>query len=444
MLTLIKNALIITQNPQFQVINKGYILAKNDKIAAVEQGNPPMELMAEHVIDAKQMAVLPGLIDPHTHVAGNLFKAVTEDDDDAFYGLAMPMESKLTPDYTYHMALLGAAECMRGGITCVNDMYHYMGSVAKALWDIGIRGVVSQNIVDVDISALRYDDYTRVQKIGDDYLQQAVDLVEQYNQVDNSRITARFGPHATDTVSKPLAKEIVSLGEKYGVGFHIHVAQTSRETRKVQEFYGHSPVDYLEEVGLLTHKTVAAHCIYLDEPAVDKLAASDVTMLHCAEGLGKDGDMPNIKRFYQKGGNFVLATDWTTNDPFTNMRAGIMLDRHHGLSHSEMNAATALSKCTIEAAKALGMAEQIGSIEVGKQADLTFLNLLSPNLIPMYENPVGTIVYNANRHDVQHVMVQGKFTVWDKKLTFLDEENLLKTGQKIARQIYDCHVYGDK
>ena len=191
---------------------------------------------------------------------------------------------------------------------------------------------IRKNIVDVNIGNLRYNDYTRYPKMGEDFLQQGIDLVKKWNGVDDGRIIGRMGPHATDTVSLELAKKVVEAGHELGVGFHIHVAQTSREREYMTEQQGMTPMQYLEKVGLLNDNTMCAHLIYVDDNDIKLAAKGKINMMHCVEGLGKGGEMPPIKKIHDAGVRFVFATDWQTMDPWTSLRTGIMLDRCYGLS----------------------------------------------------------------------------------------------------------------
>ena len=260
--TLFENGLVITVDDQDTVYRKGYLLVEGDRIAAVGEGDYAGDRAGVTVVDADGKAVLPGIVDAHTHVAGSLFKGLLEDDPNGFYGFALPMEGQLTPEDVYHLSRLGAWECMQAGVTTVNEIYHYVLSVAKAVDEVGLRAVISQNIVDVDIGALRYNDYTRYPAKGEAFVEDNIRLIEEYHGKDNGRITCRFGPHATDTVSMELAKKCVELGKKYGVGFHTHVAQSEREVALLQEAYGLTPVEFLRETGLLGDHLMAAHCIY--------------------------------------------------------------------------------------------------------------------------------------------------------------------------------------
>lgn len=436
--TVIQNGMIITVDRDDRVLDKGYLVIEGNKITEIGAGDYQGE--ADCVVDAAGKAVLPGIVDAHSHVAGSLFKALTEDPENGFYGLSLPMEGQLTPETTYHLSLLGAVEQMKAGITCTNDIYHYMDRVTQAFYDIGMRAVVSQNIVDVDIAALRYDDYTRYPKMGQDFVEQNIRLIEDWNGKDDGRITCRFGPHATDTVSLELAKQIVELGEKYGVGFHTHISQSPREAKYVQETYGFSCLGYLKESGLLGEHLMGAHCIYINDDDVKMLAESRTPMLHCAEMLGKRGHVPPVKRMFDEGVRLILGTDWVTQDCWTNMRAAISMDRMAGCTVHDMNAKKALRKSTIEPAEALGLDDKIGSLEAGKQADIILIDLQSPNLTPMFDDPVATLVYNANRHDVCDVMIAGRWTVRDHLLKTAEEKEILANGQKIANEIYQAHL----
>ena len=242
---LFENALLITVDDQNNIIRSGWLLVEEDRIAALGEGRFEGDRSGITTVDATGRALLPGIVDAHTHVAGSLFKGLLEDDPNGFYGFALPMEGQLTREDVYHLSLLGAWECMQAGITTINEIYHYSLQVAQALDEIGIRAVVSQNIVDVDIGALRYDDYTRDAAKGEAFLEENIQLIEQYHGKDNGRITCRVGPHATDTVSMELAKKCVAVGQKYGVGFHTHVAQSEREVAQLKASYGLTPVEFL-------------------------------------------------------------------------------------------------------------------------------------------------------------------------------------------------------
>ena len=438
--TLFENALVITADDRNTIYRSGWLLVEEDRIASLGEGRFEGDRTGITVVDAAGHALLPGIVDAHTHVAGSLFKGLLEDDPDGFYGFALPMEGQLTREDVYRLSLLGAWECMQAGITTVNEIYHYSLQVAKALDEIGIRAVVSQNIVDVDIGALRYNDYTRDAAKGESFLEENIRLIETYHGKDNGRITCRVGPHATDTVSMELAKKCVEVGQRYQVGFHTHVAQSRREVAQLKSSYGLTPVEYLRETGLLGDHLMAAHCIYVTPSDIRLLAESGTHLLHCTEGLGRDADFPPTREMFDAGVDIVLGTDWLTMDPWANMRFGIALNRQHGVDHATASALGMLRRSTIQPARALGLGDRIGSLEPNKQADLLLLDLTGPNLTPMFHDPVVTIVYNACRGDVTDVMVDGRFTVRHRRLQTMDAAEILHQGQKVAMEVYGRHL----
>ena len=227
---LIRNGWIVTMDNENRIIRNGCIEIKGKNIQRIfsdESGVHPEEY--DQVLDASHMVVLPGLIDIHTHVCGSLFKGMLEDTPNGFYGKALPMEDRLTPEWIYRLSLLGAAECLMGGITMINDLYHGMECTAQALLDLGMRGVVATKIFETDLARIQYRDYTRNRAAGQRRLEENIALIEKFHGKGDGRILCKFGPHATDTVSLELAKRIALLGEKYNVGFHIHAAQMPQE-----------------------------------------------------------------------------------------------------------------------------------------------------------------------------------------------------------------------
>lgn len=438
MKTLLENGIIITENPQDDVYLNGWILIEDDKIVDMGEGSYAGEAVPDRRINAEGNCVLPGLVDVHTHVCGSLFKAMTEDVPGAFYGLALPMERLLTPEYTYQLSLLGTLECVKGGVTCINDIYHYMSSTAKAVEDIGIRGVLAHKILERDLSKICEGDYTLLPQEGQKRLQENIDLIEAFHG--KGKIICKFGPHATDTISMDLARQIYDLGQKYGVGYHIHVAQKTEEINFLQREYGCTPVEYLRETGLLCEKTTAAHCVYVNDTDLDLLANGGLTVAHCGEMTGKRGQYPPMKRFVDLGIKFCIGTDWVTMDPWTAMRISIIGDRMMGCGLADMNAHTALRKMTIEPAKHLGLGHLIGSLEVGKQADIIMVDRKKASMVPLANDPIATLVYNANGNDVSFVMVAGETLIQDYELVSGNEKEILEDGQAVSNEIYEAYL----
>lgn len=436
---LLEHGTIITVNPTDDILRDGWLLVDDGRIAGLGVGDYSGPAEPDRRICTQNKAILPGIVDYHTHVCGSLFKALTEDMPNGFYKLALPMEDVLTPDTTYTMSMLGILEAVKGGVTCINDIYHYMDDTAKAVVDMGIRGVLAHKIIERNLARLGDFDYTLLPEEGQRRLEAGVRLVEKWHNTHGGRILCKLGPHAVDTVSIPLAKKIVAEGERLGVGFHIHVAQKTQEVSFIRDTYGLTPVEYLCETGLMRPDTVAAHCKFVTAQDIALLREGGLTFAHCCETSGKRGALPPMKDVIDGGARFALGTDWVTTDPWTNMRITVIADRLLGCTLDDMNARLALRKSTIEPAQALGIGSRVGSLELGKEADIIMLDMAAANLTPVFDDPVTTIVYNANRHDVVFVMVQGDVLMEDRVFLRQDEQAILRAGQETAASLYRQH-----
>lgn len=439
---LIKNGIIITVDPADTVWQKGWILINGNCIEALGEGDAPEAQEGWQVIDAKNKAVLPGIVDVHTHVCGSLFKGMTEDAHNGFYGFALPMERLLTPENTYTLSLLGAAECLMAGVTCINDIYHYMRDTARAVRQLGLRGVLAHKIIETDLARIQFGDYSRIPDEANARVEENIRLIEEYHQTGDGRIICKFGPHATDTISVELAKRIVDLGHHYGVGFHTHVAQKPQEVAFLKETYGLTPVEYLWETGLMRQNLTAAHCVYTTDNDIRLLAEGGCTVAHCAEMSGKRGNLMPVKKMYDAGVKVSFGTDWVTMDPWTAMRTAIIVDRIGGCGLDDINARIALRKSTIDPAIHLGLGDKIGSLETGKQADIILVDLDTPRLRPVFDAPIPTLVYNANGADVDTVMVAGEILVQNKTLLKANMAELLQDAQQVASGLYDDYRAG--
>lgn len=437
---LIRNGWIVTMDNENRIIRNGCIEIKGKNIQRIfsdESGVHPEEY--DQVLDASHMVVLPGLIDIHTHVCGSLFKGMLEDTPNGFYGKALPMEDRLTPEWIYRLSLLGAAECLMGGITMINDLYHGMECTAQALLDLGMRGVVATKIFETDLARIQYRDYTRNRAAGQRRLEENIALIEKFHGKGDGRILCKFGPHATDTVSLELAKRIALLGEKYNVGFHIHAAQMPQEVSFLKEEYGLTPIEYLCESGLMGKRTTVAHCLHVSDSDIRLLASGGATLAHCPDMNGnKGGPLAPMDKMYAAGVSVGYGTDWTSSDLFSTMRMGITVGRLFGGSQAHHNALDALRRCTIDAARHLEVDRITGSLEEGKRADMVLVDLRKAHLCPVHDDPVSTVVYNANCNDVHSVLVDGKLLVEGGRLRSMDLDDIMNGAQEAADYIRKC------
>lgn len=432
---IIRHGTVISMDEQCSVHSDGAIAIRGNRIVKVGTTSEiESAFSAANYLEASHKAVLPGIVNVHTHVCGSLFKGLTEDRADGFYGLALPAEKHLTPDLTYDLSLLGCVETVKAGSTCINDIYHFMSKTAEAVEAVGLRANLAHKILETDLSLIQYNDYTRIPEEGRKRLAENVDLVEKWHGKANGRILCRFGPHAADTLSLEFHREVAATARQYGVGLHIHVAQKTKEVEFIRSKYGFGAVELLQEAGIVGPDVVAAHLVYITQDEIEILKSTGTNMAHCAEMMAKRGCFPNMKEMYASGVRVALGTDWVSMDPWDNMRFTIAVARLFGCSEDTINAPKALKMATIEAARALGLSEDIGSIEEGKKADIITIDLNQPHLRPLNEI-IPTIVYNASGRDVRDVIIDGKHIVQDGIVTTLDELRVVEEGQKAADYI---------
>jgi 5-methylthioadenosine/S-adenosylhomocysteine deaminase len=432
--TVFYGGTVVTMNPSGDIYEPGWLHIADDRIVGMGPGEPPPNLSpGAKRVSALGKAVLPGIVNIHTHVCGTLFKALTEDNKGSFYGLAFPMERFLDPESTYILSLLGCMETVRFGSTLIHDLYHYMRSTAKAVTKIGLRGILAHKVYEVDLRQLQYNDYSPVPHQGEEKLEENIRLIEEYHNSADGRLICEFGPHATDTVSPELATKIAGLAERYGVGIHIHTAQKQQEIDRMKESYGLTPVEYLRQTGLADGRLTAAHCILVNDSDIRILKEKRVTVAHCPEIMQKRGHFPPAKKFYEQGLRVALGTDWVSMNPWSNMRLAIFGARADGMDEDGINARKAFRMATIGAAECIGMADQIGSLEPGKKADFLLMDLRRPHLQPIFDDILATIVYNATGLEIDDVYIDGRAVVSNGEIVTVDGPAVIDEAAAVAK-----------
>lgn len=440
---MITGGIVITMDDEEKIYSPGWLLVEDNKIVNLGEGSPPDLPGICKYIDASGKVIMPGIVNIHTHVCGSLVKALTEDRS-TFYSLALPMERFLTPEYAYILSLLGCIETVKAGSTCINDMYHFMRSGAKAVEEIGLRAVLAHNVYEVDLYRLQFGDYTYNTQQGINNLEENIKLIEEFHNKANGKITCRFGPHAPDTCSTELLCEMSRLANEYGVGLHMHVAQSEQETEFIKNTHGVSPIQYLENIGMTGGNLIAAHCILADERDIQILKKTNTIVAHCPTIYCKRGTFPPMQSMYGSNVKIALGTDWVSMDPWDNMRFAIGGGRLSGCQDEIINSHKAFRMSTIDAAKYLGLDSIIGSLESGKRADLIIIDINKAHLQPAYDDIIATLVYNANGNDVETVMVDGQIIVENGKMKMVDEKDVIKEARKVALHIYNSQKQSQK
>ena len=425
MKTLIKHAYILDMVGEVPNIQKKDILIENNIIKEIEKD---IEVDADEKINAKNMLVMPGLVNTHTHLAMSIFRGYKDDRKlmDWLENAIFPVEDKLQPDDIYWNSYLSCLEMIKSGTTTCNDMYFGMNKVIEAIEATGLRAVVAWCLTDDSIR---------------DKIERTREYAKIYNNKEDSKITIFTSPHAPYSCNPDTIKLCVYLAKELNTGLHIHLAETQNEVTTIRDRYGKTATEYLADLDVFDVPVVLAHGIYISESDIEILKKHNIRggishnpISNCKLSSGIC-DVVNLRK---NGINVGLGTDGigstTTLDMFEEMKTAAYLQKINTMEPTSINAYDILKMATIEGAKVLGLDNQIGTIEVGKKADLIFIKTDKIHLCP--ENDICTnIVYSANGADVDSVMIDGKMIMQNRKMRNINEKEVMKQVKKIAKRL---------
>ncbi len=436
---LIKHGQIITMNPLEEIVI-GDILIEDGRIAGIGRFEASE---VDEVIDARDRTIIPGFVQTHVHLCQTLFRGQADDLQllPWLRERIWPLEAAHDPDSVFNSAVLGIAELIKGGTTTILDMetVHHTEAALEAIAATGIRAVTGKVMMD---AGEHLPPGLRETTAGS--LQESVDLLERWHLRCNGRMHYAFSPRFVLSCSEELLLSISDLAAKYGVLIHTHAAESLIEVGTVQALTGRRNVHYLDHLGLTGPNLVLAHCIWLDEQEKQLLAKRGVKVAHCpSSNLKLASGIADIPGLCHLGVAIGLGADGA---PCNNNLSMLQEMRLAALLHkpaygpTAMDARTVLRMATIEGAKALGLENEIGSIEAGKKADLAILNLNKLHTFPSAgADPVSGIVYAARDTDVEAVFVDGQMVMRNHALTTIDEEQVLLTSNRsINRLLTSC------
>ena len=377
------------------------------------------------------MLLSPGLINAHGHAAMSLFRGLADD-------LALmtwlqehiwPAEAKwVSEDFVRDGTELAIAEQLKGGITCFSDMYFLPQVACEVVHKAGVRAQISVPVLDFPVPGARD---------ADDAIRQGLALRDDLKH--HPRIKVAFGPHAPYTVSDDKLENILMLAEELDAGIHMHVHETAFEVQQALEKHGERPLARLHRLGLLGPRFQAVHMTQVNDEDLAMLVETNSSVVHCPESNLKlaSGFCP-VERLWQAGVNVAIGTDGAASnndlDLLGETRTAALLAKAVAGQATALDAHRALRMATLNGARALGMEQETGSLELGKSADLTAFDLSGLAQQPVYE-PVSQLIYASGRDCVRHVWVGGKQLLEDGKLTRLDEERLIAVAGEWGRKI---------
>ena len=428
---------VLTMNRAFDLFSPGAVAIDGDAIVAV---GPADEVGASYkgseTIDCSGCAVMPGLVNGHTHAPMTLLRGLADDLrlDVWLMGYMMPVEREFVqPDFCWLGAQLACAEMFRSGVTCYGDMYYYEEAVADATAEAGMRAVCAQSILKFPTpDASSYDEGLRL----------AHDFVARW--AGHKLIIPAIGPHAAYTATAEMLQACKDLALEYDVPIHIHVAETEQEVQEQLEMHDMGVVPWIDRQGLLEAKVTAHHCVHLEEGELRTLRSRGAGISHNpSSNLKLSSGFAPVARMLRLGIPVAIGTDGAASnndlDMFEEMRLAALLAKGTTEDPTALPARQALAMATRLGAEALHIADQVGSLEVGKRADLAVVDLEQVHLTPQFHRRLDSVysllVYSAKSSDVRHVLCDGRWMMRDRELLTLDVEELRQRASKLARRI---------
>ncbi|SFG21757.1 5'-deoxyadenosine deaminase [Sporolactobacillus nakayamae] len=428
--TIIKNAEIVTMD-QNETITHGDLLIENDRIQSV---GPTMQSKpGDYVIDGTGRTVIPGFIQTHIHLCQTLFRGKADDLElmDWLRKRIWPLEAAHDDESIYLSALLGIGELVSGGSTTIVDMetVHYTNEAFQAIAESGIRALSGKVMMDKGS-----DVPLGLQEKTDDSIRESVDLLEKWNGHDNGRIRYAFAPRFVISCTESLLTQVRDLADHYNVFVHTHASENRGEIAIVEHDTGMRNIAYLDHIGLAGKRLILAHCIWLTEEEKTIIRNRGVHVSHCpGSNLKLASGIAQVPQMADMGINLGLGADGApcnnNLDMFQEMRLAALIQKPvHG--PTAMNARQIFRMATIDGAKAVGLENEIGSLEVGKKADLAILNLNTFHCNPMFgTDPISRIVYSANSSDVETTIIDGRIVMENRQMKTIDQTFVLKESE---------------
>ncbi len=429
---LITNGMVMTMNGKDEIIDAGAVLVKGNRIEAV---GSTKDLEKQHPkakeLDASGMAVLPGFINTHTHLSMTMTRGIADDIDAVKWLPAIwAVEKYISPESVYAGAMLGIAEMIASGTTCFNDHYFFMDEVAKAVEETGIRADLAEGIME-----------NRNKKKGLKDLEKGKKFAAEWNGKADGRIRTRMGPHSLYTCSSGLVEKARESADELGVGMHMHVAESAMEVKLLgKDTKGPTSIQHLDALDILKPDFVIAHGLTANLDDLKILGQRGTGIAHCPQAYGKLGGYPypKVDQWLEAGVHVGIGTDGVASnnnlDIIDEMRFAVMARKLQARDGRVLPARQVLRLATMGGAEVLGLADEIGSLEVGKKADIILIDFRKPHLTPVHNIP-GHLVYSANGSDVDTVIVDGRILMKNRELLTLDVNTIMAQAQKVFEKM---------
>ena len=419
---IVTNALVVTMNAQREVFSPGAVVIRGERIVAVGPAAEARKFKASRTIDAAGDIVMPGMINTHTHAAMSVFRGLGDDVPDRLRRYIWPLEAKVVnADLVYWGALHGLVEMVEGGVTTFVDMYPYPESTTRAAKAIGMRGVIAYGVKD---------DLAPARKFAEEYRHDPL-------------IIPAIGLHSPYDNTAGQIRQAALLSKELDLRVSMHVSEMDFELAELRKKYNQTPIEYLNSLGLLSPRLLAAHCIFLTDGDIALLKANDVGVAHnmVANIKSAKGVAPVLK-LRAAGVRVGLGTDGAMSGNTLDIigQLGYVAKLHKLANHDRtvMPAVDVVEMATIGGARALHLEDRLGSLEAGKLADLVVIDTKSTSMVPLYD-PYTALVYAASPRDVRTTIINGREVMRDRRVQTVDARDvrehvsaLMKNIQSIA------------
>lgn len=425
---VVTNGTVLPIDPEGTIIRGGFVAVTDDRISEVGSGQTPQ---AKRTIDAAGGIIMPGLVNAHTHAAMTLFRGLADDLPlmDWLNNHIFPAEATyITPEAVYWGQLLACAEMIHSGTTCYCDMYYFEDEGARASREAGVRAVLGEALIDFPGPDKR-DVAAR--------LERNEQLCKEW--ADDPLVYASVQPHAPYTCSPETMIKAKEIADEYGVCYLMHLSETAHEVAEVQKEHGTTPVGLLAKIGVLDGGLAAAHAVHLTDEDIRLLAEADAGTIHCPESNMKlaSGVSP-VPRLLAAGVTVGMGTDGCASNNNLNMLGEMdTAAKLHKLITDDptcADARTVVEMATRGSATALGLGDEIGSLEIGKKADVIVIDTNRANMVPLY-NEFSHLVYATSGNEISAVVINGRVVMENGELIGVDEEKVFAEVRTIAEKI---------
>ncbi len=414
---VLKDILAVLPRGERDEIQETTVYIEGQRLTGI--GDRPAGFREDKVIAGKDKLVIPGLVNCHTHSYMAFMRNAADDLSfmDWLFGTIDPLEQKMTDEDAYWGACLAIVEMMRSGTTCFNDMQMNIHQTTRAVKESGMRAVICRGLVGSGNG-----------EAGRVRLAQAYE--ERDAVRDCGRLTFLLGPHAPYTCDDAFMRIVSQEAKKNHMGIHIHLSESVSEMEQIREKYGCTPIELAERSGLFDVPAIAAHCVQITESDIAILKKKGVSVVtNPASNMKLGNGFAPVAELLAAGVNVCLGTDGAASNNSLNLfhELNLLTLVHKGVNRTPqcVSAREGFRIATLIGARALGLEKEIGSIEVGKKADLAILDLNTPSLTPR-NNLLAGLAYSANGSEVETVLIDGKITMENRKILTMDEQLVYK------------------